>query len=65
VDELEELDIRNGSTRRPIYINANLPKERKEQVQHLLYEFIKCFAWEYTEMLRLSRDLVEHRLPIK
>jgi hypothetical protein len=24
-----------------------------------------CFAWEYTEMLRLSRELVEHSLPIK
>lgn len=26
-------------------------------------EFKDCFAWEHTEMPRLSRDLVEHRLP--
>jgi hypothetical protein len=24
-----------------------------------------CFAWDYIEMPGLSRDLVEHRLPIK
>jgi hypothetical protein len=24
-----------------------------------------CFAWDYTEMPGLSRELVEHRLPIK
>jgi hypothetical protein len=24
-----------------------------------------CFAWDYTEMIGLSRELVEHRLPIK
>ena len=23
-----------------------------------------CFAWKYSEMPGLSRDLVEHRLPI-
>ena len=31
----------------------------------LLKEYIDCFAWEYSEMPGLSRDLVEHRLPIK
>ena len=31
----------------------------------LLKEYVDCFAWEYSEMPGLSRDLVEHRLPIK
>jgi hypothetical protein len=31
----------------------------------LLREFADCFAWSYTKMLGLSRELVEHRLPIK
>jgi hypothetical protein len=31
----------------------------------LVQEFIDCFAWGYTEMLGLSRELVEHKLPIK
>ena len=31
----------------------------------LLKEYVDCFAWEYSEVPGLSRDLVEHRLPIK
>jgi hypothetical protein len=31
----------------------------------LLKEYSDCFTWSYTEMLGLSRELVEHRLPIK
>jgi hypothetical protein len=31
----------------------------------LLQEFTYCFAWNYTEMTGLSRELVEHVLPIK
>jgi hypothetical protein len=32
---------------------------------NLLKEFADHFAWDYTEMLGLERDLVEHVLPIK
>jgi hypothetical protein len=31
----------------------------------LLKEYSDCFAWNYTEMPGLSREIVEHRLPIK
>jgi hypothetical protein len=31
----------------------------------LLKEYSDCFAWNYTEMSGLSREIVEHRLPIK
>jgi hypothetical protein len=65
MDHLEEMDIGDGSTPRPTYVNANLSEERKDQVRRLVQEFADCFAWEYTEMPGLSRDLVEHRLPIK
>jgi hypothetical protein len=39
--------------------------DQKSKVCALLKEFVDCFAWNYTEMPGLSRDLVEHRLPIK
>ena len=39
--------------------------DQKSKVCLLLKEFVDCFAWNYTEMPGLSRDLVEHRLPIK
>jgi hypothetical protein len=28
-------------------------------------DYVDCFTWNYREMPRLSRGLVEHRLPIK
>src|SRR5688572_16952001 len=31
----------------------------------LLKEYSDCFSWNYTEMPGLSREIVEHRLPIK
>jgi hypothetical protein len=65
VDELEEINIGDGSTGRPMYVNANLSKEQKEEVRALLRELTNCFTWEYTDMPGLSRELVEHRLPIK
>ena len=39
--------------------------EYKADLVQLLKEYIDCLAWEYSEMPGLSRDLVEHRLPIK
>jgi hypothetical protein len=92
VDKLDEVDMGDGSTHRPMYISANLPKDQKEQVwvdmgdgsmhrptyistnlpedqkeqvRSLIKEFVDCFAWEYNEMSRLDRKLVEHRLSTK
>jgi hypothetical protein len=65
VDELKEVDIGDGSTPRPTYISARLSKEQKEKVRLLVQEFVDCFSWEYMEMLNLSREVVEHKLPIK
>jgi hypothetical protein len=42
-----------------------LTADHKQRVCALLQEFKDCFAWDYTEMPELSRDLVEHKLPIK
>ena len=64
-DPLEEIDIGDGSIPRPTFIKASLKADQKSKVCLLLKEFVDCFAWNYTEMPGLSRDLVEHRLPIK
>ena len=64
-DPLEQVDIGNGSVPRPTFINQNLEADYKVELIVLLKEYVDCFAWDYTEMLGLSRELVEHRLPIK
>ena len=64
-DPLEEVDIGDGFVPRPTFVNKNLSADYKFVLIGLLKEFVDCFAWEYHEMPGLSRELVEHRLPIK
>ena len=64
-DPLEKIDLGDGTIPRPTFVNKNLSVEFKADLIKLLKEYIDCFAWEYFEMPGLSRDLVEHRLPIK
>ena len=64
-DPLEEVDIGNGSIPRPTFVNKNLQADYKANLIKLLKEYADCFAWEYHEMPGLSRELVDHRLPIK
>lgn len=64
-DPLEKVDIGDGTIPRPTFINQNMTADYKVKVIGLLREYVDCFAWEYHEMPGLSRELVEHRLPIK
>ena len=65
VDPLEKVDIQDRTIPRPTFVNANLSFEYKADLIKLLKEYVDCFVWSYSEMPDLSRDLVEHRLPIK
>jgi hypothetical protein len=65
VDPLEEVDIGDGAIPRLTFVNKNLDPTFKLELIKLLKEYADCFAWNYNEMPGLSRDLVEHRLPIK
>lgn len=64
-DPLEEVDIGDGTKPRPTFVNKNMRADYKVKIIELLKEYVDCFAWEYHEMPGLSRELVEHRLPIK
>jgi hypothetical protein len=64
-DPLEEVDIGDGTVPRPTFVNKNLDPMFKLELIKILKEYVDCFAWNYNEMLGLSRDLVEHKLPIK
>jgi hypothetical protein len=62
---LEENDIGDGRTLRPTFVNKTLKADPREEIIDLLKEYFVCFAWSYTEMPGLSRELVVHQLPIK
>lgn len=65
VDPLSEVDIGYGTTPRLTFVNKNLKSNSMNKVIVLLQEYANCFAWSYTEMSGLGRELVEHRLSIK
>jgi hypothetical protein len=62
--ELRGVNIGDEGVKRPTYINANLTEAQRGRILELLREFTDCFAWSYTEMPFLSKELVEYRLPI-
>jgi hypothetical protein len=64
-DPLEEIDIRDGKTPRPTFVNKTLETDPRDEMIGLLKEYVDCFAWNYTKMPGLRREIVEHRLPIK
>jgi hypothetical protein len=63
-DPLEEIDIGDGKTPRPTFVNKTLETDPRDEMTGLLKEYSDCFAWNYTEMLGLSREIVECWLPI-
>lgn len=64
-DPLEEVDLGDGDVKIPTYISAKVDPYLKEQVVKLLKDFKDFFAWDYNEMPRLNREIVELRLPIR
>jgi hypothetical protein len=62
---LHENDIGDGKTPRPTFVNRTLEANPRNEMISLLQEYSDCFAWSYTETPGLSRELVEHWLPIK
>jgi hypothetical protein len=62
---LEEIDIGDGKTPRPTFVNKTLETDPRDEMIGLLKDYSDFFAWNYTEMPGLSREIVDHRLPIK
>jgi hypothetical protein len=65
MDDLEKVDIGDGVVPQPTYVSARLNTGQKHEIIELLKAYTCCFTWDYIEMSGLSRELVEHRLPIK
>ena len=57
-DPLVEVDIGDGSIKRPTYVSTKIPKEFRDRIVKLLKEYKDCFAWDYDEMPGLSRKMV-------
>jgi hypothetical protein len=64
-DPLEAIDIGDWITPRATFVNKNMSLDYKDAIITLLKEYANCFARNYHKMSKLSRELVEHQLPIK
>jgi len=64
-DPLEEVDLGDGSTKRPTYVSAKITNEFRDRIVELWKEYKDCFNWDYNEMSGLSREMVELKLPIR
>src|ERR1700728_657130 len=64
-DPLEEVELGDGIVPNTVQINRELDAASKAKLITVLKENKECFAWSYKELTGLSRDLVEHKLPIK
>jgi hypothetical protein len=63
--DLEKVDIGDGVIPRLTYVSVHLNTVQKQEIIKLLKGYTRCFAWDYTEMPGLSRELIKHQLPIK
>jgi hypothetical protein len=55
---LEEIDIGDGKTSRSIFVNKTLEADPRDEMIGLLKEYYDLFAWNYTEVPGLSREIV-------
>jgi hypothetical protein len=58
MDNLEKVDIGDGVIPQPTYVSAHLNMSQKQEIIELLKAYKCCYAWDYTELSMLSRELV-------
>jgi len=63
-DPLEEIDLGDGSVKRPTYVSSKIGPNFKVRLMALLRKYKDCFSWDYNEMSGLSMSVVELKLPI-
>ena len=63
-DSLEEIDLGDGSVKRPSYVSSKIGPDFKTRLVALWRGYKDCFARDYSEMPGLSRNVLELKLPI-
>ena len=64
-DPLQEINLGEDGEYKLVFISESLALGFREELISLLRKYRDCFTWDYSEMLGLDHDLVEHRLPIR
>ncbi|GKU93239.1 hypothetical protein SLEP1_g6847 [Rubroshorea leprosula] len=64
-DPLEEVNLGTEADPKITFISGSLEPCLHDKIINILREYKDCFAWDYSEMPGLDRNLVEHKLPIR
>ncbi|GKV34835.1 hypothetical protein SLEP1_g43177 [Rubroshorea leprosula] len=64
-DPLEEVNLGTEADPKITFISGSLEPCLHDKIITILHEYKDYFAWDYSEMPGLDRNLVEHRLPIR
>ncbi|GKV12333.1 hypothetical protein SLEP1_g23490 [Rubroshorea leprosula] len=64
-DPLKEVNLGTETDSKITFISGSLEPCLHDKIITILHEYKDCFAWDYSEMPGLDRNLVEHELPIR
>ena len=59
-----QINLRDEVKPKPIFISESLLLSEKEDLIHLIQEYIDLFDWNYKDMPRLDPQVTMHRLNI-
>ena len=64
-EETEEINLGIDGESKCVHIGTNLSPEMRSEFISFLRSYVDIFAWSYTDMPGLDKNVVVHRLPLK
>ena len=63
-EETEVVNLGVADGRKEVKVGTSMTTPIREELVALLWDYQDIFAWSYQDMPGLSRDIVQHRLPL-
>ena len=63
-EEMEVVNLGVGEERKEVKVGIDMSVKVRDELVALLQDYQDIFAWSYQDMLGLSLDIVQHRLPL-
>ena len=63
-EEMKIVNLGVGEERKEVKVGTSMTTHIQDELVALLRDYQDIFAWSYQDMLGLSPDIVQHRLPL-
>ena len=63
-EEMEVVNLGDGEERKEVKVGTGMSISIRDELVALLRDYQDIFAWSYQDMLGLSPNIVQHRLPL-